>query len=200
MPSEITQQRSGNWSPELTAEEHGILFHIAEDTLVWLVSGAGGAFKFGDYGITPGLEQNYATFVTLRQRGDLRGCIGCLEPKEALYLSVHRNTQRAARDDARFDPVAVEEVSRIEVDISILGRQQPIESVDAFNVGQHGIVIHKEDRSAVYLPQVASEQGWTREATLESLCHKAGLPADAWRENATMTIFESVSLHRAGPS
>jgi len=193
---EITQKTSGSWTPWLTDGEHEVLFRIAEDTLCWCLAGAAASFEFGTYRLTPGLEKEFATFVTLRRHGELRGCIGCVEPGEALARSVHRHTHRAATEDVRFAPVSERERLQIDIGISILSALHPIESEEEFDVGRHGILLRKDGCSAVYLPQVAQEQGWGREETLESLCHKGGLPAGAWRSNARMMVFESVSLHR----
>lgn len=159
-----------------------------------------GEFEFDGYEIGTTLEREFATFVTLRVHGDLRGCIGCLDAREALYRSVHRNTHRAACEDTRFAPVTADEVADIHLGISMLSAQQRIETPEEFEVGRQGVVLHKAGRSAVFLPQVAVEQGWTREETLDALCHKAGLQSGAWREDATFTVFESACLERAGSS
>jgi len=195
----ISEHRSGAWTPGLTDVEKTTLFAIAKDTLAWCVNAAAinkkkGPFPIESYTITPKLKVNTATFVTLKIRGDLRGCIGSLAPVEPLYLSVHRNAVNAAIHDPRFSPVQGAELPDIALDVSILSPIRDIPSLDAFKPGQHGIIMSKGTARAVFLPEVAVEQGWTKEETLAYLSRKAGLSADAWREGAQFQVFESVVL------
>lgn len=197
----IREHRSGDWTPGLTDAEKATLFALAKDTLAWCVNGAAGAlnkkkgpFPVESYTITPRLKANTATFVTLKIRGDLRGCIGSLSPVEPLYLSVHHNAVNAAMHDPRFSPVKSAELPDITVDVSILSPIRDIPNLDAFKLGQHGIVLGKGLARAVFLPEVAAEQGWTKAETLAHLSQKAGLSADAWRAGAQIQVFESVVL------
>ena len=190
----ISEHRSGTWSPGLTDEEKATLFAIAKDTLAWCVNKKKGPFPIESYTITPKLKVNTATFVTLKIRGDLRGCIGSLAPVEPLYLSVHHNAVNAAMHDYRFSPVQSAELPDITVDVSILSPIRDIPNLDAFKLGQHGIILGKGVARAVFLPEVATEQGWTKEETLSYLSRKAGLSADAWREGTQFQVFESVVL------
>jgi AmmeMemoRadiSam system protein A len=111
-----------------------------------------------------------------------------------LYLSVHGNAINAALRDPRFRPVREEELGAIEVDVSILSPIRDIQSPDEFKVGRHGIILEKGMYRAVYLPEVAVEQGWGMEEALSSLSMKAGLGPEAWREGARFKVFESVVL------
>jgi AmmeMemoRadiSam system protein B/AmmeMemoRadiSam system protein A len=190
----VKEHRSGEWTPGLTDEEKATLFAIARDTLKWCVEGGKGRFAFDGYTLTPVMKTNTATFVTLKIHGQLRGCIGSLAPVEPLYMSVHDNAINAALRDPRFPPVRPDELRRIEVDVSILSPIRDIPSVGAFKIGQHGIILEKGRYRAVYLPEVATEQGWTVDETLSSLSMKAGLPPDAWKEGASFKVFESVVL------
>jgi AmmeMemoRadiSam system protein A len=190
----ITEHRSGAWTPGLTDEEKATLFAIAQDTLAWCVADKKGPFPIESYTITPKLKVNTATFVTLKSRGALRGCIGSLAPVEPLYLSVHHNAVNAAMHDYRFSPVQNAELPDITVDVSILSPIRDIPDLNAFKLGQHGIILGKGMARAVFLPEVATEQGWTKEETLAYLSQKAGLPADAWRQGAKFQVFESVVL------
>ena len=181
-----------NWA--LTEAEKGTHFAIANDTLKWCVAVRHGKFDFTKYSITPLLKVEMATFVTLKIHGDLRGCIGSLAPVEPLYQSVHNNAVNAALRDPRFNPVEDRELPLIEVDVSVLSPIRDIPSIADFKIGQQGIILAKGRYRAVYLPEVATEQGWTMEETLASLSQKAGLRPDAWREGATFQVFESVVL------
>ena len=97
--------------------------------------------------------------------------------------------------DPRFRPVANDELRHIRVDVSVLSPIRPIASLSEFQVGRHGIILSKDGRRAVFLPEVALEQGWGMEETLNHLSRKAGLPVDAWRKGATYQVFESFVLH-----
>lgn len=191
---QIHEQRSGLWTPELTDAEKMTLFKIAKDTLAWCVGGQKGSFPIKTYALTPRLKINTATFVTLKIRGDLRGCIGSLAPVEPLYLSVHHNAVNAAMHDPRFRSVQGAELPNITLAISILSPIRDIPGLDDFKLGQHGIILVIGAARAVFLPEVATEQGWTKEETLTYLSQKAGLPADAWRRGANFQVFESVVL------
>ncbi|MFH1476655.1 MAG: AmmeMemoRadiSam system protein A [Verrucomicrobiota bacterium] len=193
----ISEHRSGAWTPELTNEEKATLFVIAKDTLAWCTRGKKGPFPIESYTITPKLKVNTATFVTLKIHGDLRGCIGSLTPVEPLFLSVHHNAVNAAMHDHRFSPVQNAELPDITVDVSILSPIRDIPNPDAFKLGQHGIILGLGPARAVFLPEVAIEQSWTKEETLAHLSQKAGLSADAWRAGAQFQVFESVVLTMA---
>jgi len=138
------------------------------------------------------LRLDAACFVTLHLDGRLRGCIGHLTASEPLYLNVIRNAQNAAFRDQRFSPLGPDEFERIEIEISVLTPARPISSADEFVVGRHGINLEKGRHRAVFLPQVAPEQGWDRETTLRHLCLKAGLGPNAWRRGASLSVFEAI--------
>jgi len=195
-PMIIKERKSGTWTPGLSEPEKQTLFAIANDTLKWCVEGGKGKFPFEKYSITPLLKTNRATFVTLKIQGELRGCIGSLMPVAPLYESVHDNAINAALRDPRFSAVRPSELPKLEVDVSILSPIRDIESLKEFKIGQQGIILEKGFARAVYLPEVALEQGWTVEQTLSSLSLKAGLPPNAWKEGAAFKVFESVVLSR----
>jgi AmmeMemoRadiSam system protein A len=190
----MKEHKSGEWSPELTDAERATLFAIARDTLSWCVAGGRESFSFAGYTLTPRLKETFATFVTLKKRGMLRGCIGTLAPMDPLYVSIHKNAVSAALEDYRFRPVTAGELSGLEVHLSVLSPIRPIASLDEFTLGAHGIILEKGAARAVYLPEVAVEQKWTKEETLDSLSEKAGLPSDAWKQGARFKVFSSVVL------
>ena len=130
-------------------------------------------------------------FVTLKRGGRLRGCIGYIQPRQPLYQAVLENGVNAARNDRRFAPVSPAELADLEVEVSVLSVPEPIDSYEQFRVGEQGIILRKDGRKAVFLPEVAREQGWTRDETLRHLARKAGLPDDAWQEGASLEVFTS---------
>jgi AmmeMemoRadiSam system protein A len=133
-----------------------------------------------------------AAFVTLHERGELRGCIGLMRYDVPLWLNVRDAAVAAALDDPRFLPVGESEVPALELEVSVL--EPPVELPDpaGFEAGRHGIVVERGMRRALLLPQVASEQGWDAEQMLDAVCRKAGLPGTSWREKETrLFVFES---------
>ncbi len=142
------------------------------------------------------MHETGSCFVTLHTKASnaLRGCIGNIEAFEPLVDNVQHNAVNAAFDDPRFPPVgAVDELEGLRVEISILTPPEKIPSYDKFIVGEHGIILRNGFKGAVFLPQVAPEQGWDRETTLTHLCWKAGLPEDAWkRKDTTFQVFRAI--------
>jgi uncharacterized protein len=134
-------------------------------------------------------------FVTLKTKeGELRGCIGFIEPLYPLAETVARAAVAAASGDPRFPPVSEAELGQLEVDISVLGPTQPIDPNDV-RVGTHGLVIQRGGRRGLLLPQVPVEHGWDAERFLDHTCLKAGLPSGAWKEKGTQVLaFEAEVL------
>jgi MEMO1 family protein len=141
--------------------------------------------------LTKPFNEDYGVFVTLKENGNLRGCIGNIWPVESLINGLVGRAADAAAHDYRFQPVRPEELKRIEIEVSVLTKPHHVESYNDIKLGQHGMVITKSGRRAVYLPQVAPEQGWNLEQTLSSLSVKAGLPENAWRHDAEFEVFEA---------
>lgn len=137
------------------------------------------------------LLEEAACFVTLHINDVLRGCIGSLTPIEPLYKSVIRNAVNAAFEDPRFSPITAAEFEETDIEISVLSPMRKISGPDEFLVGKHGITMQKGVHRAVFLPQVAPEQRWDRETTLQYLSRKAGLNSEAWRSDTTFHVFEA---------
>lgn len=130
-------------------------------------------------------------FVTLRHGGELRGCIGRIETRDALTGVVAECAVSAATRDPRFPPLTLPELPSIHVEISILTPLERVESVEAIEVGRDGLYIVQGSSSGLLLPQVATEWGWDRETFLSQTCRKAGLPRDAWKEAAEIYRFSA---------
>ncbi|HUR38332.1 MAG TPA: AmmeMemoRadiSam system protein A [Planctomycetota bacterium] len=120
------------------------------------------------------LREKGAVFVTLRSAGELRGCIGHVEAREALWESVRDMAAAAAVRDPRFPPVRPQEVPRLEIELSVLSPMTPIRP-DQIVVGTHGLYVKKEGISGLLLPQVAVEWNWGPEEFLRRTFEKAGL-------------------------
>lgn len=145
--------------------------------------------------ITPPMETIMGAFVTLKKHGDLRGCIGEIIPFRPLWQAVQAQAVNAAVNDRRFPPVRPGECTELEVEISALTPSHPVSSPEEIVIGRHGVVLKKQGRQAVFLPQVAPEQGWDRETMLDYLSLKAGLPRNAWRRDAQFDVFEAIVFH-----
>lgn len=130
-------------------------------------------------------------FVTLHAGGRLRGCIGTIVGHEPLARAVAANGAAAAVHDPRFPPVSPDELSNITLEVSVLTPLLEVAGPESVEIGRHGILLEKNGRHAVFLPQVATEQGWNLATTLAQLCRKAGLPTDAWRQGARLHVFEA---------
>jgi AmmeMemoRadiSam system protein B/AmmeMemoRadiSam system protein A len=175
-PSSVTE------AIPLNAEDKEELLTIARQTIAHFLETGG----FPHIMVTqPALLQERGAFVTLKKHGELRGCIGHLIGDRPLYLVVQNVAVSAAVADQRFPPVTEEELSDLEIEISVLSPLKQVESVDQIQVGLHGVIIRRGLNQAVYLPQVAPEQGWGREEMLQNLCLKAGLSKDEWKKEGT---------------
>ena len=139
------------------------------------------------------LQTPCGAFVTLTERGRLRGCIGHIEAVRPLYLTVRECARAAALDDPRFDPVEPAELPFLHIEISILSPLADL-APQQIEVGRHGLLISRGGRRGLLLPQVAEEWNWNREQFLQETCQKAGLPADAWQHGARIQAFTAQIL------
>lgn len=130
-------------------------------------------------------------FVTLKRGAELRGCIGRIFPEGPLGRTVGAMALQAAFNDPRFPPVGPGELSGLTVEISALTPMKPVAGAKDVVAGRDGVLLTKGGRSAVFLPQVATEQGWGRDEMLDHLCRKAGLPAECWKEGASLSVFQA---------
>ncbi len=147
----------------------------------------------------PALWRKQGVFVTLKKNGQLRGCIGHTTADRPLCQVVGAMALQAAFNDHRFSPLKPGELEQIQIEVSLLSPLQRIDDPGKIVLGRDGVVISKQGRGALFLPEVAVEQGWNREQMLEQLCRKAGLPPGAWREGAEFHTFQTMVLHESRP-
>ncbi len=172
--------------PDLTEAQREELLALARTTVeAHLVSGTIPDYKTDD----PLLARRSGAFVTLKERGELRGCIGHTWADQPLYQVVQETAVSAATGDPRFPPLTPEELDNVTVEISILSPFRRVTDVEQIEVGTHGLMIFAGGGRGLLLPQVPVENGWNRETFLEELCQKAGLPAGCWQEGATLYAF-----------
>ncbi|MCX5666698.1 MAG: AmmeMemoRadiSam system protein B, partial [Candidatus Omnitrophica bacterium] len=128
------------------------------------------------------LNKSMGAFVTLHEGGELRGCIGNMVGRGPLYQTIADMAIEAATGDPRFQKLSPGEIDKINLEISVLSPLQKVKNVDEIKIPGHGVIVKSGFNSGVYLPQVATETGWSREEFLTSLCaQKAGLRPDAWK-------------------
>lgn len=137
------------------------------------------------------LEQPRGAFVSLHKHGDLRGCIGHIEPNEALGAVVRRCAVAACSADPRFPPITAGELTQIDIELSLLGPLERIAGPDDIVIGRHGLVVEQGWRRGLLLPQVAVEWGWDADTFITHTCQKAGLSRDALQRGATLWRFEA---------
>jgi len=137
------------------------------------------------------LAEMHGCFVTLTNRGNLRGCIGTFAPDRPLGQMIVEMGSAAARDP-RFvmDPITPTELDELEAEVSVLSALERTHEPAKLEVGKHGIYIVARGRAGCFLPEVATDMGWTAEEFLTHCCaSKAGLPADAWRDPRTQVFL-----------
>lgn len=136
------------------------------------------------------LKEPGAAFVTLKSRGQLRGCIGQLKPTMPLYRSVLEMTVSSCSADRRFTPVKPEELPGIHLEVSVMSPFVKVNGIDEIEVGRDGLHLSYNGRSGILLPQVPGEQGWDLDAYLKGIARKAGLPEGIWeKEGAELYRF-----------
>ena len=143
---------------------------------------------------SPSLLAPSAAFVTLREHGELRGCIGNLAADRPLWQSVLAAAISAASRDPRFPPVTSDDVPSLSIDVSVVGPVVRLSDPLAFQPGIVGLIVEHRGRRGLLLPEVATEQGWGVREMLAATCWKAGLPMSAWRDPETR-VFGFRTLH-----
>ncbi len=175
--------------PDLTPQRREALLDLARWTLeVYLEDGTIPPYDTDD----PVLTRRSGAFVTLKEGTVLRGCIGHTRADQPLYQTVQQMAVAAATQDPRFPPLTRDELEEVTIEISVLSPFRRVTDVETIQVGTHGLMIFKEGRQGLLLPQVPVEQGWDRTAFLEGLCEKAGLPTGCWQEGASLYAFTAI--------
>lgn len=140
----------------------------------------------------PVLKEKRGAFVTLKKKGQLRGCIGYIHALKPLGQTIYEMARAAAFGDPRFPPVTKEELPNLSFEISVLTPLKEIKDIEEIKVGVHGLYIIKGSHAGLLLPQVATEYGWDRHTFLEHTCYKAGLAPQAWQDkDAKIYIFSA---------
>ncbi len=138
--------------------------------------------RLADLGIDdPALYKERGAFVTLKEDGMLRGCIGHIIGDMPLCEVVAEMAIQSAVGDPRFPALTLEELPKVEIEISVLSPLKKVEDINEIKIGKHGLLLRKGFYSGLLLPQVPVEYGWDRLTFLRQLAVKAGLPPDQWQ-------------------
>lgn len=174
----------------LNATQRERLLQIARESITdYVKSGKRRSFSEKD----PLLNKDLGAFVTLHEKGQLRGCIGNMVGRGPLYQTIADMAIEAATADPRFPKLSPAEIDKIDIEVSVLTPLKKVSGPDEIKIPGHGVIVRRGFASGVYLPQVALETGWTKEEFLTSLCgQKAGMDPYAWKDPATdMYTFEA---------
>ncbi len=142
--------------------------------------------------ITPPMLVELGLFVTIKEASRrLRGCIGTMRSRKPLYLTVIETAPKAALEDPRFPPLGEDELGSVSISLSVLSPLRPLRDSGELVLGRDGLQLERGEYRSVFLPWVATEQGWNRQEFLERLALKAGLSREGWRE-ARLSVFEAM--------
>jgi AmmeMemoRadiSam system protein A len=145
-----------------------------------------------------GLQRKLGCFVTLHRQGMLRGCIGTFDNQQTLGTNLARMAPAAAFEDPRFPSVAAPELNEIKIEVSILSEMKKAASPGEVEIGRHGIYVQYAGRGGTYLPEVAVEQGWSRDEFIRHCaCDKAGLSPEEVAQ-ADLYLYEVEKISEAG--
>ncbi len=185
--------------PSFSDEDDALLLWLARAAVQAAVR-PGEAPEIDPGGLPRALREPAGAFVTLTEAGHLRGCLGRMDPDRPLWRNVIDAAGAVPVADHRFPPVAVGELDRIAIEVTVVSAPTPIEGPTEFQPDRDGIVVERGRRRAVLLPQVARERGWDRETTLAAVCEKAGLgPLDWTRPGTRLAVFASHEAREAEP-
>lgn len=184
----------------LTGYEKSLLLKLARLRLEHLLAGGSHLGVVVPGLLTNALRKPQGVFVTLHKldkKGgkSLRGCVGTVLPRKPLYKAVHETATSAAFHDSRFEPVTDSDLPYLDISISALSSPESISSYKDIELGRDGIVLQDNAKTAVYLPKVPIEHGWSLKQTLSFLAKKAGLSEDDWKNNnIDIKTFRSIDF------
>jgi len=183
---------------QFTPEEKKFLLKIARESALARLEGETPVdYRLNE--LPPALLEKAGCFVTFKNKGELRGCLGIFSAEDPVWICVQNRAMATATEDTRFanNPVTAEELrNEIDLDISILSPpfkiQDPLKEV---KIGRHGVIVSKGNKGGTYLPQVATENNWDLEFFLRHLAkHKAGISGDALNDQEVQWEAYEVSL------
>jgi len=137
------------------------------------------------------VNANLGAFVSVYVNGDLRGCLGRFNPEKRLLETVSELAASAAKEDRRFESIKEHDLSGLSIEISVLSPMHKIDDVDEIELGKHGVLLRKGTATGTFLPQVASQTGWSLDEFLGHCAkEKARIGWDGWK-NADIYVYEA---------
>ena len=166
-------------------EQKKVLLKLAADTIKAVVAGD----KLPEFECDDAmLMEKRGCFVTIKNSGMLRGCIGQFVADRPLIEIVRAMAESSCCGDPRFrdNPITTDEFDELDIEISVLTPLKKTHDPLSLELGVDGIYITNGYASGCFLPQVATETGWSKEEFLSNCCsQKAGLGDDAWKDKDT---------------
>lgn len=176
---------------ELSSKEKEILLLTARESIRSLFGKAD--IPVVDYNVHPSLKIKAGAFVTLRIKHELRGCIGFITSEQPLFETICEVAKHAAIQDPRFPPLSKREFDLIDIEISVLSPLKKISDYSEIKIGEHGLLVEEGFHRGLLLPQVATENNYSVQQFLTSVCMKAGLSPDLWqRKKLNLRVFTAL--------
>ena len=141
-------------------------------------------------------DKKYPLFCTWFKNGNLRGCIGCFSPLP-MPDGLIQYAKIAAFEDTRFSPMKSSEIKSLKNEVSLLHSFEDCKDLNDWEIGKHGTIFKYNGRSSTFLPEVAEEQGWTKEETIKELAYKAGFRkplSEAELKNVKLQRYQSAHI------
>ncbi len=166
----------------LNPEQRRTLLGIARQSIESVLEGKKASWRAEEFEEV--LRRPSGCFVTLHTpRGELRGCIGSIQPVAPLFEAVASSALSTAFRDPRFPPVRRDELGDLQIEISVMGPIERVQHLEEIAVGRDGLIISRGNSAGLLLPQVATDHGWDRQTFLTQACVKARLPPSAWQSS-----------------
>jgi len=176
---------------ELSSKEKEILLLTARESIRSLFGKAD--IPTADFKAFPNLKLKAGAFVTLKIKDELRGCIGFITSDQPLFDTICEVAKHAAVQDPRFPPLTPQEFNSIDIEISVLSPMKKISDYDEIIIGKHGLLVEEGFHRGLLLPQVATENDYSVQQFLTSICMKAGLSPDLWqRKKINLKVFTAL--------
>ncbi|MBI9037984.1 MAG: AmmeMemoRadiSam system protein B [Bacteroidales bacterium] len=186
-----SNKTSSNSDFELNEKDKKDLLSIARKTITSYIT-KNVIPDFDPMNYSENLNKKCGAFVTLHNDGNLRGCIGRFSTEESLIKVVKDMAISSSTQDSRFPRVNADEIDQLDIEISVLTPMKKIDSIDEIELGKHGIYIKKGYSSGTFLPQVATETGWTLDEFVGHCSRdKAGIGWKGWK-NADIYTYEAI--------
>jgi len=176
---------------ELSSKEKEILLLTARESIRSLFGKVD--IPTADFKAFPNLKLKAGAFVTLKIKDELRGCIGFITSDQPLFDTICEVAKHAAVQDPRFPPLTPQEFNSIDIEISVLSPMKKISDYDEIIIGKHGLLVEEGFHRGLLLPQVATENDYSIQQFLTSICMKAGLSPDLWqRKKINLKVFTAL--------